>query len=216
MADDMATQNGDTFDPRAQWARLSERVENQGKDIIDLRSNMNTGFQNVQSAITSLTNEFRGSTKTQWPVIWSAIGVALSFAVIVGGMAYWPIRENTSDLKVAVIELAKQTNESIKDLAASTVSRQEMDWRAARGAEDRARTEKAIDAITTDLVPRGEHERVWQNYDQRFMDQQRQIDEVKAAQGSTYNARDVILDMRERLDRLERERAQAWRGSPPS
>ena len=44
------------------------------------------------------------------------------------------------------------------------------------------------------------------NYDQRFQDQQRQVDELKQAQGSVYGARDVIMDLRQRLDRVERER----------
>ncbi|WP_245448242.1 hypothetical protein [Neorhizobium sp. T6_25] len=54
--------------------------------------------------------------------------------------------------------------------------------------------------------PREELDRVWANYDQRFQDQQRQIDEVKTAQGSVYGQRDIILDLRERLDRVERQR----------
>jgi hypothetical protein len=47
---------------------------------------------------------------------------------------------------------------------------------------------------------------VWAAYDQRFVDQQRQLDDVKQAQGSVYGQRDIILDLRERLDRVERQR----------
>jgi C-terminal processing protease CtpA/Prc len=47
---------------------------------------------------------------------------------------------------------------------------------------------------------------VWQNYRNKDQDLQRQLDEVKEAQGSVYGARDVILDLRQRLDRVERER----------
>jgi len=53
------------LEPNAQYARLSERVENQGRDIVDLRSNMNTGFRNLECSIHSLSNELRGSSKTQ-------------------------------------------------------------------------------------------------------------------------------------------------------
>lgn len=84
-----------------------------------------------------------------------------------------------------------------------------MDWRQARGAEDRARMEQAIMTIGNDVVPRKEHERVWQSDDRRLADRQRQIDEVKGAQCSVYNARDVLLDLRERLDRVERVRIGA-------
>lgn len=71
-------------------------------------------------------------------------------------------------------------------------------------------------------MPRGEHERVWAGQAERMADlqrqlqasaddKQRQIDEIKANQSSTYGVRDVIMDYRERLDRLEQRR-----GSPPS
>ncbi len=34
---------------------------------------------------------------------------------------------------------------------------------------------------------------------------QKQIDELKQGQANTYSARDLLLDMRERQDRLERQ-----------
>ena len=54
--------------------------------------------------------------------------------------------------------------------------------------------------------PRQEHERVWAGYDELVANIQRQINEVKQAQGSVYGQRDIILDLRERLDRIERQR----------
>jgi hypothetical protein len=39
------------------------------------QSNVNTGFQTINSAIGTLSNELRNNSKTQWPVIWSAAGV---------------------------------------------------------------------------------------------------------------------------------------------
>lgn len=102
-------QNG--FDPLAQYARLSERVENQGKDIVDLRSNMNTGFSNIQGSIAQLANELRGSTKTQWPVIWSAIGVSFAIIVAVGSQALSPVRDQ-----------AISAQASVENLRASSVS----------------------------------------------------------------------------------------------
>ncbi|WFU89455.1 hypothetical protein QA644_10650 [Rhizobium sp. CC1099] len=86
-ATDMTT-NGNSFDPMASWARLSERVENQDKDIIDLRSNMNSGFQGVNTNIASLSNELRSSSKTQWPVIWAAAGVCFTVLVTIGTFFY--------------------------------------------------------------------------------------------------------------------------------
>lgn len=196
MADDMTTNGASSFDPIAQYARLSERVENQGKDIVDLRSNMNTGFQNIQSAISSLTNELRGSTKTQWPVIWSAVGVCFTVLATLGGFFYMSLKSDQARFDSTLLRVVD-----------NSVSRQEMDWRAARGTEDRDRTNTAIVGITSEMVPRAELERTWQNYDQRFSDQQRQINELKTEAGSVYNQRDVIRDILERLDRAERNRS---------
>jgi hypothetical protein len=191
MADDMT--NGQApFDPATQYARISERVENQGRDIVDLRSNMNTGFRNIESLVNSLASELRGSSKTQWPVLLTAVGVAFTILVAAGTQALSPIRENVSDVKDALAVIADKM-----------VTQAEMKWRTDRGQEDRLRTEGAIADIRAGLVPRAEHERVWQNYDQRFADEQRQIDEMKAATASVYNQRDVIRDILERLDRAE-------------
>ena len=191
MADDMSAPNG-SFDPIAQWARLSERVENQGKDIIDLRSNMNTGFQNIQSALTSLMNEFRGSTRTQWPVIWSAIGVCFVVITAIGGLAYAPITSGMTRL-----------DQSLSSISEKMVTRQEMDWRAQRGVEDRLKTDAAIVDLRAGVVPRQELDRVWAGYDQRFTDMQRQIDETNSRYSNTYTLGDYIKRLTERMDMLE-------------
>jgi len=200
------TGNGNPFDPMASWARLSERVENQGKDIVDLRSNMNTGFQTVNAAIGTLSNELRSNSRTQWPVIWSAIGVGVVMLSGLGFMALQPIKDNTARLEEAVIRVSENAQASLKSINDSMVTQKEMEQRTARGVEDRARTDVAVKDLRDAQVPREELVRVWDNYDQRFIDQQRQIDEIKTAQGSVYGQRDVILDLRERLDRIEHPR----------
>lgn len=186
-------------------AQLGERVTNLGRRQTDLESEMRAGFKAMESAVTGLANETRSSiaalstnlaerNKPQW----QALGVALTFAAMLGGLAYLPIREATSDLKTSVGMLSERM-----------VTRQEMDWRQARAAEDRARMEGSANDIRGALVPRAELERVWQGFDQRFADHQRQLDDVKQAQGSVYGARDVLLDLRDRVDRMERQRLAA-------
>lgn len=76
----------------------------------------------------------------------------------------------------------------------------------ARAQEDRAATILAIKDIGDALVPRAEHERVWKNAEGRDADLKRQVDELKQAQGNAYGAHDVVLDLRERLDGVERQR----------
>lgn len=203
------TPSGNGFDPLAQYARLSERVENQGKDIVDLRSNMNTGFQNVNANISALANDFRANGKTQWPIIIGFCSLTVTVLGVLGFLALQPIKDNIAQIRQDAQTLSSTTATGLANLVDKMVTQKELEWRTARSAEDRVRTESAIKELRTEQVPRGEHERVWLSYDQRFIDQQRQIDEVKQAQGSVYGQRDVILDLRERLDRVERQRLSA-------
>lgn len=196
----MASNGG--FDPLAQYARLSERVENQGKDIVDLRSNMNTGFQTINANLNALSNELRNNTKTQWPVIWSAAGVCSAMLIAAGTFVYGTLGTRL-----------ERTDASVAALATSTVSRQEMDWRQARGMEDRASIQGSVKEVRDAQVPRDELARTWQNYDQRFLDQQRQLDELKAVQAGIYGARDVILEMRENQQRFDAELSKIRTGS---
>lgn len=177
-----------SFDAVASYARLSERVENQGRDIVDLRSNMNTGFRNIEGSIKALSDQLATGGKPHW----QAIGVALTAVALIGALAYWPIREQQSDLKSALAVVSE-----------NMVTREELDWRASRGAEDRLRTETAIKEIRGDLVSRGEHMQKWASYDNQLANQQRQIDEAKNALGSTYSLRDYIQRLTDRIDMLE-------------
>lgn len=202
MADEMMTPSNGNFDPIAQWARLSERVENQGKDIVDLRSNMNTGFSNVQAALTSLTNELRGSTKTQWPVIWSAVGVCFTVIAAIGGLAYLPITTSMTRL-----------DQTLSTLSEKMVTRQELDWRAARGTEDRDRTEGAISEIRSNAVSRAEWTERNHARDQEVTDLSRRVDEIRADFGAVYGTRDVIVDLKKEVDNL-RQRINAANAVP--
>lgn len=195
MAGNSDMANGNGFDPMAQYARLSERVENQGKDIVDMRSNMNSGFQAVNSSISALANELRGNSRTPWAVIWSAIGVSFAIIAALGSGQLSPIREDLAS-----------TKDAIKAVAGSMVTQAEMQWRTQRGVEDRQRMELAIAGIREEQVPRKEHDRVWLGYDKQLADIQRQLDEAKSQLSNIYNARDVIMDLRERVDRVERNK----------
>ncbi len=187
------------FDPETQYAALGERVEGQGRRLTNLESTVNQGFRQVETSIAGLSNEFRSSQRPQW----QAMSVILAFALAIGGLAYWPIRESTNDLKAAQTTIVE-----------NMVTQKEMDWRTARGMEDRQRTEMTLRSLDTLMMPRPELDRVFDGYNQRLSDQQRQIDEVKQAQGSVWGVRDVLLDLKERMERYERERLRT-NGSIP-
>ncbi|WP_234820146.1 MULTISPECIES: hypothetical protein [Sinorhizobium] len=152
----------------------------------------------MRNSVASLSSTLAERNRPQW----QALGVALSFCTILGALAYWAINSATSDLKASVAIL----NEKM-------VTQKEMEWRSARGAEDRMQQQAMLKDLRDAQVPRQELDRVWTSYDQRFSDYQRQIDEVKQAQGSVYSQRDIILDLKENQQRLEREIARLMAAS---
>ncbi|NSY17283.1 hypothetical protein [Neorhizobium sp. AL 9.2.2] len=186
----------------AMTAQLGERVTNLNRRQSDLETEMRSGFKQIESSMSSMSTEMRSAVSALSSNIaernkpqWQAIAVALSFCTIVGGLVYWPIKEDNSGVKASILLITERM-----------VTQKELEWRTARGVEDRQRTEASVKEIRESLVPRAEHERVWQNYTNKDEDLQRQVDELKQSQGSVYGARDVILDLRQRLDRVERER----------
>lgn len=185
MADDMANDTARQYLDAAH-AQLGERVTNLGRRQTDLEGEMRSGFRQMEQSITSFTNETRQSIAALGTAIseknkpqYQALGFALSVILAVGALAYWPIRESTNDLKTSDMEtsrtiqlLATETNKSIQALAANTVSRQEMDWRADRGTEDRTRMEGSIAALRASTILRSEFEAF-------KLDIQRQIDRAE-------------------------------------
>lgn len=200
MADDMA--NGSDAQRHYQdaiQAQLGERVTNLGRRVTDIEGEMRAGFRQIESSISALTTTLAERAKPQW----QAIGVALTFCALLGGLAYMPIREATSDLKTAV-----------KDLSTSSVSRQEMDWRAQRGIEDRTRTEAAVAELRTGTVTRAEWTERNRARDQEVTDLNRRVDELRQDVGSVYGTRDVIQDMKKEIETL-RSRLATMRNTPP-
>jgi len=182
-------------------AQMGERVTNLGRRVTDIEGEMRAGFRQIESSISALTSTLAERAKPQW----QAIGVALTFCALLGGLAYMPIREATSDLKTAV-----------KDLASTTVSRQEMDWRAARGVEDRDRTTQAINDLRTGTVARAEWTERNRAYEQQAADLSRRLEEMRADFGSVYGQRDVIRDMKQEIDGLrQRMASQRYSRAPP-
>jgi hypothetical protein len=86
-----------------------------------------------------------GRNKPQW----QALGVALTFCTILGGLAYWPIQAATTDLKASVLVITQKM-----------VTQKAMEWRTARSAEDRLRRDNAVKDLREALVPRQELYRV--------------------------------------------------------
>lgn len=85
----------------------------------------------VVTAVNSLGEKLDRRSTTPWAVIWSALGVMLTFVVAVGGLAYWPIKDGQSDMKAALLTLQDRADKRIEALTATQVTRaeHEVHWR---------------------------------------------------------------------------------------
>jgi len=201
----MSTNGTAQFDPMASWARLSERVENQGKDIVDLRSNMNTGFQGVNANLAALSNELRTNGRTQWPVIWSAIAVGVGILSGLGFMALQPIKDSVAQVREDAKAQTLSTSQSISSVVDKMVTQKEMEWRTARGAEDRKRTDDSIADLRAATVSRNEWSERNHARDGEIAELGRRIDELRQEVGSVYGTRDVIVDLKRDLNTLRQK-----------
>ena len=122
-----------------------------------------------------------------------------------GLLALQPIKDNIAQIREDAKVQVSSTATSIATLVDKMVTNKELEWRTGRSAEDRARTDANVKELRDAQVPRAELDRVFAAYDQRFLDQQRQLIDMKESQGSVYGARDVILDLKTNQQRLERE-----------
>ncbi len=155
---------------------------------------------NIGSQLTSISQQIATGGKTNWSVLVGTASFCLIFAGAVGGLAYAPIRENQTDLKVAVVEIAK----SLGGLSEKFVSIRELDARSGRTREEIARINQDINAIEKITVPRGEHEEKWRSSEKQFESVQRQVDDLKRFNTDLVSARDFIKNLDERMRSLER------------
>lgn len=203
----MARDNGADIDVR--FAGLQQRV-----------TGLETAVQNVSNQITGLANNLNERGRTPWGLLITGGGLSVTILVVLGGLAYAPIRAgiDRADRDITEVRGASVSVASFLDFKSTyennrVTSRNDNDAKFAAVRADLDAKILRLETALREQVPRGEHERVWVSYDQRFADVQRQLDEVKQNQASTYGVRDVILDYRERLDRLERSRVAGVPGS---
>ena len=119
----------------ASWARLLERVGNQGKKLSDLRSNMNTGFQQLNAAINTLSNEVGCGSKTQWSIIIGFSSVTITNLAGFGFLALQPIEDNITQIREDAKVQTASTSTANATLVDKMVSKDEMQWRTQRGVE---------------------------------------------------------------------------------
>jgi hypothetical protein len=179
-------------DPSTQYAALQERVHGLGQQFLHFEQTTNRGFQQVESAIATLSAEVRAGGKTQWQTIITSVGVLVAILGALGTLAYLPIKNGMDSLAGE----ARALREAI-------VPRSEHVERWRRTDEDLKALEADIRRNQDKIVPRGEHEEKWRSNERQLADLQRQLDEIKKLYVETYSAKDALAGLGRRLERLE-------------
>jgi hypothetical protein len=110
-------------------------------------------LSNLAQGVTALGDKIDKRGQTPWGVIWSALGTAVGVLTVVGGLAYYPIKDGQADLKGALLLLQDRSDKRLEALAGSQVSRaeHEVHWRLQEREVDavRARVGRVEDRLTT-------------------------------------------------------------------
>lgn len=156
----------------------------------------------VETLFAGLSSKIEERSRPQYPLLISIGLFGLAVIAAVGGLAYAPIRENQSDLKLAMVEMAK----TVGSLGEKFVSIRELDGRSSRTRSEMDRVNSDLKALEAVTVPRGEHTERWRGFDASVLGLQRQIDEQNKKFGDTFSLRNALQQMQRRIDQLEASR----------
>jgi hypothetical protein len=219
-------------DPNYAIGVLSTRVSN----IESAVQNISTQLTGQIAALSTKMDEQQKGMADRGRVNWiaigslffTAVGASVTIIAILGSLARTPLDTGIADLKDSVKGLVTAAAAQ-RDRA---ISRDEFEefkrTYEANRLNFKADNTTTLAAIRADIekiemrgredskqvVPRGEHEEKWRAYDQQLTDKQRQLDEMKLSQGSTYGVRDVIQRLEKQIEDLREEKYRASRMAP--
>ena len=108
---------------------LESSVDSIAEDMTEVRASLTNVVTKDEMAglrqdVRGLTMQLQTQTKTQWPVIWSGLGVLLAVLVALGTLAYMPIQQGQTANQSAIAALrAEQVGLSEYDARREQVDR---------------------------------------------------------------------------------------------
>lgn len=117
------------------------------------------GVQDILGTLRGLSGQLMSNQKPQWGVIWSALGVMCTVLTLVGGLAYMPVVQNLGRLDAI--------NDKTAEKVGAALSR--LDDKIAH-VDERLRDQ---------IVPRAEHQRIWDATVRNFDALARRIEQVE-------------------------------------
>jgi hypothetical protein len=89
-------------------------------------------LDNVGKAVGALSDKLDRRSATPWAVIWGAMGTCVTVAALIGGLAFYPLKDGQADLKSSLLLIQDKADKRIEGLAANQVTRaeHEVHWRS--------------------------------------------------------------------------------------
>jgi hypothetical protein len=139
-----------SVDPTTQYAALQERVSGLGQQFLHFEQTTTRAFQQVESAISTLSAEVRAGGKTQWQTIVTSVGVIVAILGALGGLAYLPVKNGM-----------EQFGSELRILREAMVPRSEQAERWRRSEEDIRTLQIELRGAEARFVGRAEYEERW-------------------------------------------------------
>ncbi|WP_010684329.1 hypothetical protein [Methylobacterium mesophilicum] len=89
-------------------------------------------LDNVVKSLGALSDKLDRRSATPWAVIWGAMGTCVTVAALIGGLAFYPLKDGQADLKSSLLLIQDKADKRIEALAANQVTRaeHEVHWRS--------------------------------------------------------------------------------------
>ncbi len=169
----------------------------------------------IVSALDRLMVKINEGQRPQWGLLLQGLGILLVLIGALFGLGVLPINQtlNRQDRDISSLQTQIMRTDAANLSVAAFKDYQD------RNAADLKKFNDDLSSLRDGQVPRKEHERVWQSYDQQLesiksqistnsLDKQRQLDEMKQSNASIYGSRDVIQQLLSNQEKLRDEVAK--------
>lgn len=185
------------------FAALDERVTNLRTSFQNLEHSTTAGFGRIDAKLGEMSAAFSAGQRTPWSTIWTAVGVAFTVLLGIGWLVYTPVQNNQDRLEASLLKLSDNVATAVTSGPDMYIPRRESEALRTRAAEDRTNLVRDIDTLRSEKLPRNEW--ILRNVavDAEFTDIRRTVEQIRQDFGGTYSLRDAIVDLKDRLERVE-------------
>lgn len=198
----MQQQQQQPFGPGGDYAERLVRVE---RDVAGLKEGMNALGNTVSAGFTSLTNDL----KARSGINWQPIGILVTVLGLIGSGFFAFLNGGQGRLETMLLKQEMRAERFVprEDLEVrfTTLGQRRDDLQRLSDARVE-RIERDVEALSKQVVPRGEHEQTWAGQRSRDEGLQRQLDAMRKELADLNTPRDTIQSIMRRLDEIERRR----------